>query len=162
MPRGWGARLALGLLLAAVAIAALQWWVGESEAREVVAAPRQDGPMLAAVALPRGSARRIVIAAASAALPEGCAPVIEIGRGGALRVPIPAPPPAGPLPEPWPVAGILLPRPALAALDPRERARLLEVIGAFVGAEPLAPDRLALAGVEARPGELDELARWLR
>jgi hypothetical protein len=162
MPARWAARLALGLLLAAAALAVLQWSVGAGGARDAAAMPRPDGPMLAAAALPRGTARMVAIATQRAALPEGCAPVLAIGRGGSLRVVVPPPPPAGPLAAPWPASGVLLPCRELAALDARARARLLEVLGALVGPGALAAGQIALADVEAKAGELEALLRWLR
>ena len=164
MTFGTGPRVLLGLGLAAIAIAVLQWCVavrGEAAGDRPPPAA-DDGPLLVDVLLPVGEADRVVLAAQRSGVPADAAPVVEIGGGGAVRILVAAPPPAGPLPEPWPSAGVVLPQSSLAALDPRERARLLEVLAAWGGPRGASREQLHWVGVAATAEEVERLLRWLR
>lgn len=164
MRSGAGVRVMLGLALAVAAIAALQWCVAGQGDAVGGAAPGPDdlGPLLLDVSLPAGEAASVVLVHDPAALPDDAAPVLEVGRGGAVRIVVAAPPPPGPAPTPWPIAGVVLPQPALAALDPRERVRLLQILAAWGGPRGLVPERLRWLGVEATGAEIETLLRWRR
>ena len=159
----------LGLLVAIGLVICLQWWVSSEPASP-------SGGRAAPPALPpdTGAAgRRILrdlqglatgfdLAVHAARLPAGCAPVLAVGAGGAIR--IVTPPQLGRIPgsQRWPQVGVLLPTAQLSELSATERASLLSIWSWLARDMRLNPSAIRLHGCRARPGEIEQLLRWLR
>lgn len=155
----------------AVIVAAALWLVLDHRAAEAAerAVPRAENSRAVIaqvelpVGLPRGGCSTVMLVAAmESAIATDSAPVVEIRRGGVVRVVRGAPAPVGPLEQPVWSAAVVLPCAELAALSARERAALLEVFRAWDGAGTLHAERIRSVGMRIRPAELGRLLRWLR
>ncbi len=165
-------RLVIGIGLA-IGLAAVLWFVlDRSEAQaEVIPVPVAGAPTperpraVLPAAIPRGGCASVALGRHREDLGDR-APIVEIRRGGSVRIVTGPPAPSSPTATgssggAW-RAGILLPRLRLTSLSARERSALLEVLRAFSGDSGLRPEQIRATGVAFRPEELASLLRWRR
>ncbi|MCA8944145.1 MAG: hypothetical protein KDB80_16390, partial [Planctomycetes bacterium] len=131
-------RSAVGMVVAAVVATALWLWLARDEARadarwqrDALELPGELSRVPQVVlpsALPRGDCRTLTLATSVRRIGREVAPLVEVRRGGSVRVVRGAPAPSGPRAAgPWDV-GVVLPRAEFGRLEPRERAALLEIL----------------------------------
>lgn len=170
-------QIVLGLLVAIGLLVLLQWWVSQGADSQITdsqgTAPGQRETHRQRPPDTGAGGRRILkdldgvasgfdLAVRLDQLPGGCAPVLAVGIGGAIRIVTPASLSRTPGSVKWPRVGVLLPRARLRELSATERASLLAIWTRLAGAARLEAAAIRLHGCEARPGEIELLLRWLR
>jgi len=167
-PRSLGARLWLAAILALAVIAALEWSLRARDARAALRANAEArtahgsaAPAAEPIA-PAGFAVEALSLATAGREPAAAQIVWQLLPGGRVVVRRAAPPPTTPGLRRFGEAAVVLPSPRLAALDPVQRAGLLDLLSAVLPERPVAAERLRLLGVEAEAGDVAALLRWLR
>lgn len=162
-------QIGLGLLVAGGLLGVLQWWVsGEAGAGSDAPAQRPELPPDTGAGVRQvlrdlqGLATGFDLAVRADRLPTGCAPILAVGDGGSLRIVTPAPLSRAPASRHWPQVGVLLPAAQLAELSAAERASLLSIWSWLGRDQRLSRSAIRLHGCRARPGEIEQLLRWLR
>jgi hypothetical protein len=169
-----GTQIGLGLLLAGIGIAVLQWYVAVA-ADEAPGAPapvrqtldRAPPPDLAAGGRDvlqdfEAVAGSFHLAPSRDALPPGCAPVLRVLAGGSIVVPVAPPLAMRPGSMRFERVGILLPQARISDLSAAERSSLLAIWSRLRGDAPLTASRIQVHGCRFEAGELSVLLRWLR
>lgn len=183
VPERLGARIVLALVLAAVAVVALDSGVAAWD-RAHEPAPRRPAPAAGEVlpdadAVPAAADRAlrvglaptpgtIAVARRLASLPPDIAPVVEILSAGELVLRRPPPLATGPGAPPRVSveghgAGVVLPAgtAGIAALTPAARGALLWLLQRWVQERPAAPARMVGVDLELPPRDVVALLRWL-
>jgi hypothetical protein len=164
-PRSLGARLLLAAALALAVIAALEWSLRARDARAALranAAARGSGAPAAEPIAQAGFTVAALSLATPGHEPADAQIVWQLLPGGRVVVRRAAPPPTAPGLRRLAEATVVLPSKHLAALDPEQRAGLLDLLSSVFAERPVAAERLRLRGVEAEAGDVAALLRWLR
>jgi hypothetical protein len=165
-------RLAAAAVAAIALIAALEVWL---RARDARAAPALAAPGTRAVPAPSASrfasigaadlgvdAGEVCLCAAPSHVPAAAQPVLQVLADGSVVLKRPAPLPSSPRRATVATAALLLPTGALADLTPRQRAAVLDQLGALFAARPVAAGRVRLCGVAGDAKAVRRLLEWVR
>jgi hypothetical protein len=160
-PDSLAARIAIALLVATLSIVALDLWLAHAEA---ASQPPHGTPGFAEPPAPMPvltPARAVVLCADFASVPAEAAPVLAISQRGELVVRRPPPLARGPRAEAPELAALVLPKADLAALDPAQRAAVVDALGRLCGGAA-APQTVRALGVAATREQIEALLRWIR
>lgn len=158
---GVGMRVALAVLFAAGAVLVLDRVVRRTEAAAAAPAAAVELPAEPPTLRLLGRAARTVVLCASAEdVPPSAAPVLQVLAEGTVLLRRAAPRAEGPGGAAPGLAALIVPAARLAELTPRQRSGVLQVLDRVLipGADP---QRLAVRGVDAAPGDLAALLRWI-
>jgi hypothetical protein len=165
-------RLVVGIAAAACLTAGLHFALGSDaatrpivpvDARGIAREPGATDVRPTPLAVERGMAWLVYLAAPGTVVPDRVAPVVAILPGGTMR--LERAPPAADRPADaghWLAAGVVLPVARLDALDPGARASLLRVLEAWSAGLAFRPSRAIGLGVAFGPADVDALVRWAR
>lgn len=162
-PEGLAARIAIALLVAVGLIIALDFWVAHADAKAQAPRPVVPGfgPEPRALARLGPPARAVVLCSDNDVVPAEAAPVLAVTGNGELVVRRPPPLARGPGPVVPELAALVLPRRELAALDPAQRAAVVDALGRLCGAGA-APETVRTLGIAASREQIAALLRWVR
>jgi hypothetical protein len=167
-PRSLALRLAAASVAALASIVALEVWLRARDARAVpaLAAPRPRA-VPAPFAAPRAAdlgvdAAEVCLCASLAHVPPAAQPVLQVLADGSVVLRRPAPLPSSPRRGAVATAALLLPAGALEDLTPRQRAAVLDQIGALLAARPVAAGRVRLCGIAGDAKAVHRLLEWVR
>ncbi len=175
LPQRLWLRLVLAFAGALGVIIALEWSLRVRDARAAERSSPQRGAAAAADD-PAGLADPVDAAESVRELGVIAAGVVLVARGtrapsagavwqllpsGRSVVRVPAPPPSAPGRQALAHVAIVLPVDRLSALDPVQRAGLLDLLSALIRERPIGTAQVDLAGIAAAPDDIAALLRWV-